>query len=122
MGESINTALPGLCCLGNRDSRSHRVAFCHPHHPSPLQCWSLPPFCAHFASLTYNIFDQVQLLNNGLPKSEIKMAKTTTLKEFESVFPKLVEDLLAHAKTYNLPDEFVNWYKAVSIIPSISRY
>jgi len=48
------------------------------------------------------------------------MAKTTTLKEFESVFPKLVEDLLAHAKSYNLPDEFVNWYKAVSITPSIS--
>ncbi|PMD21516.1 farnesyl diphosphate synthase [Hyaloscypha hepaticicola] len=40
------------------------------------------------------------------------MAKTTTLKEFESVFPKLVEDLLDHAKSYKLPEEFVNWYKA----------
>lgn len=43
------------------------------------------------------------------------MAKTTTLKEFESVFPKLVEDLLAHAKHYNLPEAFVEWYKAVSV-------
>jgi hypothetical protein len=43
------------------------------------------------------------------------MAKTTTLKEFESVFPKLVEDLLEHAKKYNLPDDFVAWYKAVSV-------
>jgi hypothetical protein len=97
-------------------------AFCHPTILHRFNVGAFPPFCAHFASLTYNIFDQLQLLNNGLPKSAIKMAKTTTLKEFESVFPKLVEDLLAHAKTYNLPDEFVNWYKAVSIIPSISRY
>jgi hypothetical protein len=44
---------------------------------------------------------------------EIKMAKTTTLKEFESVFPKLVEDILDHAKKYNLPEDFVQWYKAV---------
>lgn len=42
------------------------------------------------------------------------MAKTTTLKEFESVFPKLVEDLLDHAKQYNLPADFVEWYKAVT--------
>ncbi|KAG4427166.1 hypothetical protein IFR05_017351 [Cadophora sp. M221] len=40
------------------------------------------------------------------------MAKTTTLKEFESVFPKLVEDLLDHAKQYKLPAAFVDWYKA----------
>ena len=45
------------------------------------------------------------------------MAKTTTLKEFESVFPKLVEDLLDHAKFYKLPEEFVAWYKAVRIAP-----
>jgi hypothetical protein len=43
------------------------------------------------------------------------MAKTTTLKEFESVFPKLVEDLLDHAKHYKLPEEFVKWYKAVGL-------
>ncbi|KAI0011111.1 terpenoid synthase [Xylariaceae sp. FL0662B] len=39
------------------------------------------------------------------------MAKTTTLKEFESVFPKLEEDLLAWAKQYNLPQELLDWYK-----------
>lgn len=41
------------------------------------------------------------------------MAKTTTLKEFEAVFPKLVEDLLDHAKSYKLPEAFVEWYKTV---------
>ncbi|KAI0150208.1 terpenoid synthase [Xylariaceae sp. FL1272] len=39
------------------------------------------------------------------------MATKTTLKEFESVFPKLEEDLVAWAKKYNLPQEQVDWYK-----------
>ncbi|KAG9234697.1 farnesyl diphosphate synthase [Amylocarpus encephaloides] len=40
------------------------------------------------------------------------MAQKTTLAEFEAVFPKLVEDLLNHAKEYKLPEQFVTWYKA----------
>ncbi|KAI1103281.1 terpenoid synthase [Jackrogersella minutella] len=39
------------------------------------------------------------------------MAKKTTLKEFESVFPKLEEDLLDSVKKYNLPKEQQEWYK-----------
>ncbi|KAI1084163.1 terpenoid synthase [Whalleya microplaca] len=39
------------------------------------------------------------------------MAKTTTLTEFESVFPKLEEDLVAWVKQYNLPQEQLDWYK-----------
>ncbi len=39
--------------------------------------------------------------------------KSTTLKEFESVFPKLVEDILDHTKQYNAPDTALNWFKAV---------
>ncbi|KAL2255893.1 hypothetical protein VTK26DRAFT_2526 [Humicola hyalothermophila] len=38
------------------------------------------------------------------------MAKTTNLKEFESVFPKLKEVLLEHAKSYNLPTQALDWY------------
>ncbi|KAL0259095.1 Farnesyl pyrophosphate synthetase [Diplodia seriata] len=34
-----------------------------------------------------------------------------TLKEFESVFPQLVEDLLAHCKQYSLPDNALVWFK-----------
>lgn len=41
------------------------------------------------------------------------MAKTT-LGEFESVFPKLEEVLLEHAKSYNLPTQALGWYKLVS--------
>lgn len=41
------------------------------------------------------------------------MAQKTTLKDFEAVFPKLEEELVAHAKKYGLPDEYVKWYRQV---------
>jgi hypothetical protein len=43
------------------------------------------------------------------------MAKMTTLKEFESIFPTIVEDLLAHAKQYGAPQMALDWYKAVRV-------
>jgi farnesyl diphosphate synthase len=43
------------------------------------------------------------------------MAQATTIKEFESVFPKLEEVLLDHAKSYKLPTQALDWYKAVSV-------
>ncbi|KAG0646597.1 Farnesyl pyrophosphate synthase [Hyphodiscus hymeniophilus] len=47
------------------------------------------------------------------------MAKTTTLKEFESIFPKLTEDILDDAKQHNLPEAFVEWYKASLIANTV---
>ena len=41
------------------------------------------------------------------------MAQKTNLKEFESVFPKLQQTLVDHAKTFNLPEQAVNWFKQV---------
>lgn len=41
------------------------------------------------------------------------MAQKTTLQEFESVFPKLQEALLEHAKSYKLPQEQLDWYRKV---------
>lgn len=38
----------------------------------------------------------------------------TTLKEFEAVFPTLVEDLLAHCKQYGLPTQALTWFEKVS--------
>lgn len=43
------------------------------------------------------------------------MASTTSRESFESVFPSLVQDLLAHAKKYNLPENAVQWFEKVSI-------
>jgi len=37
----------------------------------------------------------------------------TSLKEFESVFPRLMEDLREDCKKYNLPDQALNWFEAV---------
>jgi hypothetical protein len=41
------------------------------------------------------------------------MDKATALKEFETVFPALVEDIIAHAKQYGVPEQALDWYKAV---------
>ncbi|KAI9779567.1 MAG: Farnesyl pyrophosphate synthetase [Candelina submexicana] len=35
----------------------------------------------------------------------------TTLEEFESVFPKLLEDLSEHAKQYGIPQNALEWYQ-----------
>lgn len=37
----------------------------------------------------------------------------TTLKDFESVFPKLVEELKSHANAYNFPQQGLQWYEKV---------
>ena len=42
------------------------------------------------------------------------MAQKTTLKEFESVYPKLEEAILDHAKSYKLPRAELDWLKKVS--------
>lgn len=42
----------------------------------------------------------------------------TTLKEFESIFPKLEADLLEHAQKYNLPKAELEWFKTVSFVPA----
>ncbi|CAD6502101.1 BgTH12-02342 [Blumeria graminis f. sp. triticale] len=39
------------------------------------------------------------------------MDKSNKLQKFEAIFPKLIEDLLDHAKAHHLPDEFVKWYE-----------
>ncbi|KFY14874.1 hypothetical protein V492_02358 [Pseudogymnoascus sp. VKM F-4246] len=40
------------------------------------------------------------------------MAKSAALEKFESIFPTLVEDVLAHSKSYGLPQQALDWFKA----------
>lgn len=40
-------------------------------------------------------------------------AETTTLQEFESVYPKLQAAILEHAKSYKLPQGEMDWFKLV---------
>lgn len=42
------------------------------------------------------------------------MASTTKRADFEAIFPGLVQDILAHAKRYNLPDNALEWFEKVS--------
>lgn len=37
----------------------------------------------------------------------------TSRESFESVFPSLAQDLLAHAKKYNLPENALQWFEKV---------
>lgn len=39
----------------------------------------------------------------------------TTLKEFEAVFPSLVEDLSQHAISFKLPGNALKWYQEVGL-------
>ncbi|RCI17134.1 hypothetical protein L249_2106 [Ophiocordyceps polyrhachis-furcata BCC 54312] len=39
------------------------------------------------------------------------MAKKTTREEFEAVFPTLVDVILQHVQTYNLPSDAFQWFK-----------
>lgn len=48
------------------------------------------------------------------PDHEVPNPTTTSssdkLKDFETVFPKLVKDLEANVKQYNIPEEALKWY------------
>jgi hypothetical protein len=56
----------------------------------------------------------------------------TTLKEFESVWPRIAADIAEHAKSYNLPQQPLDWFSQVLVdrlvptstsshVPSVAR-
>jgi farnesyl diphosphate synthase len=47
------------------------------------------------------------------------MSKSPALEKFESVFPQLVEDLLAQSKSYGLPQQALDWFKNVRFMYSL---
>lgn len=113
-------------------SRFSKLPFFTALHPT-FTAFKVSPFLNHTALgkrdrvLGLFLFLLTYLLLSTGPHSRSvsvisTMAKTTTLKEFESVFPKLVEDLLEHAKQYKLPEEFVKWYEAVCVSPLLGSY
>ncbi len=46
------------------------------------------------------------------PRSDFEF-KPVSLKEFETVFPQLVDDLAQHCKQYAPPEDALKWYKDV---------
>lgn len=45
--------------------------------------------------------------------SSFIMASTTKRADFEAIFPSLTQDILAHAKKYNLPANALEWFEKV---------
>ena len=39
----------------------------------------------------------------------------TTLKEFEAVFPTLVQDMKEHCQSYKLPEQALTWFEQVDL-------
>jgi farnesyl diphosphate synthase len=50
------------------------------------------------------------------------MAKQTTLKEFESVWPKLEEAILDKARAVSLPERELEWFQKVSAATVLQLY
>ena len=47
------------------------------------------------------------------PPISSTMSSSNKLKEFETVFPRLVKDLEENAKQYKIPEEALKWYSDV---------
>lgn len=50
----------------------------------------------------------------------LNMASTTKRADFEAIFPSLAQDILAHAKRYNLPPNALEWFEKVGQCPSMN--
>jgi hypothetical protein len=50
------------------------------------------------------------------------MASTTKRADFEAIFPSLAQDILAHAKKYNLPANALEWFEKVTAPPFKIRH
>lgn len=53
------------------------------------------------------------LLPSPVSGFSLRMAATTERAAFEAVFPSLAQDVLAHAKKYNLPENAMQWFEKV---------
>lgn len=61
----------------------------------------------------YSVFHQRLLI----PPNCVIMASTTKRADFEAIFPSLAQDILAHAKKYNLPANALEWFEKVITPP-----
>lgn len=62
-------------------------------------------YCLTLNFLTHHLSSPIQVI----------MAQTTKRADFEAVFPKLAEEILGHAKKYNLPDNALAWFEKVRL-------
>ena len=89
---------------GTNKQKSENVA---PRPRGNLAFTALSYLCPSTPDLNcYSKFDF-----KGREQSKINMP--TTLKEFESVWPRIVTDLQNHCKGYKLPQQSLDWFTKV---------
>ena len=84
------TRLPALTMWGSRNLGAHRL--CPSTAPPPLT-----PI----------------VVRSKQQPNQLTLIMPTTLKEFESVWPRIVADLQDHCKGYNLPKQSLDWFTKV---------
>ena len=63
---------------------------------------------------------KIQQESDGEVPSPTTKPPSNKLKDFEAVFPKLVQDLEENAKQYKIPEEALKWYSNVRSQPLTS--
>ena len=81
------------------------------HRPSHIK---VPDLITLLPSPAFPLQHNSSNLNSYLHILNFIMAKSAALEKFESIFPTLVEDVLAHSKSYGLPQQALDWFKNVS--------
>lgn len=121
MPELTETKLPKQSLLQILPSDSVRARISKPQPPHSATLDSLSVRNVHWPSA----FDpNTSSAMGSIEQQSGSTFKPITLKEFESVFPQLVDDLSQHCQQYGLPDDALQWYKDVrsssSIFPTAS--
>jgi hypothetical protein len=94
------TRLPGVKCGAATNKAENVVPRIWPSPPCPTNCPSTPELRLLFETRVAE-----------LQTSKVNMP--TTLKEFESVWPRIVADLQDHCKGYKLPQQSLDWFTKV---------
>ena len=99
----LATTLPAITLLARLYRASRPLAQRPIHYKTAPRSISCSKIAAAAATTTPTPVD--------LPRHTANMP--TTLKQFESVFPKLVSDLKQHAEQYKLPTQALKWFEEV---------
>ncbi|KAL8954795.1 MAG: hypothetical protein Q9193_007080 [Seirophora villosa] len=108
MPELTETKLPKKSLLQILPSDSVRARISKPQPPHSATLESLSVKNVHWPSA----FDpNTPQIMGSIEQQSGSTFKPITLKEFESVFPQLVDDLSQHCQQYGLPEDALQWYK-----------
>lgn len=61
----------------------------------------------------FPLFQRPCIASRSLLEQRLLVNMPTTLKDFESVWPRIVADLESHAKSYKLPQQPLDWFVQV---------